>query len=63
MHSQLPQFEIGDQVQIERGELAGLEGKVTRLEDGDINCVLTIDGWPKGALLAVNSSLLCRMAS
>ena len=58
MIEQLVAYPIGSRVRVVHGKLAGLTGMVVRLTDDELNCVLTIDGWVRGAYLAVSGDAL-----
>jgi transcription antitermination factor NusG len=47
-------YQVGANVQITRGSLAGVTGIVIETRNQRSNCVLSIDFWAHGVLLVLN---------
>jgi len=58
MIEQLVTYPIGSRVRIVQGKLTDLTGVVVRLTEDELNCVLTIDDWVRGAYLTVSGNAL-----
>jgi|EndMetStandDraft_8_1072994.scaffolds.fasta_scaffold443926_2 hypothetical protein len=47
-------YQVGANVRVSRGSLAGITGVVIETRNHRLNCVLSIDFWVHGVLLALN---------
>jgi transcription antitermination factor NusG len=54
MVSQSKTYQVGASVRVTRGSLAGVTGVVIETRNLRLNCVLSVDFWAHGVLLAMN---------
>ena len=54
MVSQSKTYQVGASVRVMRGSLAGVTGVVIETRNLRLNCVLSVDFWAHGVLLAMN---------
>ena len=52
-------IQIGERVQIKKGILEGAEAIVSGIA-ADRRCLLAVDGWPAGALISADVSIIAR---